>query len=81
MSLQNNEEILKEKDDKIDQIESLKLAFISEIEGLKESKEHLLQVIEEKNKEIEMKTELNSYSHGEGNYSMKKSMTHGKRKI
>ena len=76
MSLQSNEEILKEKYNKIEQIESLKLAFISEIEGLKESKKHLLQVIEEKNKEIEMKTELNSYSHGEGNYSMKKSMTH-----
>ena len=57
MSLQTNEELLKEKDDKIEQLETLKSTYISEIEGLKNSKEHLLHIIEEKNKELESKVE------------------------
>jgi len=57
MSLQSNEELLKEKDDKIEQLETLKQTYMTEIEGIKESKEHLIHVIEEKNKEIENRGE------------------------
>lgn len=58
MSLQSNEEILKEKDDKIEQLDALKQAFITEIDSLKESKNHLIVTLEEKNKELETKVDL-----------------------
>jgi len=69
MSLQSNEETLKEKDDKIEELETLKITFISEIEGLKESKDHLIQIIDEKNKEIETRSEVNTHPLGEENFS------------
>lgn len=60
ISFQSNEELLKEKDDRIEQLDSLRITYINEIEGLKESKEHLLQIIDEKNKELEIRVDTNS---------------------
>jgi len=50
---QEFEDILREKDEKIEKLEQIKLTHLSEIDGLKGSKEHLLGLIQEKNKEIE----------------------------
>ena len=47
------DEVLKEKDEKIEQLEQLKVSYTSELEALKNSKEHLFLMIQEKNKEIE----------------------------
>ena len=58
MALQSNEELLKEKDDKIEQLETLKQTYMIEIQGIKDSKEHLIHVIEEKNKELENRGEI-----------------------
>lgn len=62
MSLQGNEELVKEKDDKIEQLEELKQTFIAEIDSLKQSKNNLIQTLEEKNREIENRLETNVVS-------------------
>lgn len=60
MSLQTNEELVKEKDDKIEQLEELKQTFIVEIDSLKQSKNNLIQTLEEKNRELENRLETNA---------------------
>ena len=65
MKSQEFEELMREKDEKIEQLEQIKLTHLSEIDGLKGSKEHLLQMITEKNKEIEKIETFNSSLHND----------------
>ena len=65
MKSQEFEELMREKDEKIEQLEQIKLTHLSEIDGLKGSKEHLLQMISEKNKEIEKIETFNSSLHSD----------------
>lgn len=56
-------DFLKDKDEKIFQLEQIKLAHLSELDALKSTKEHLMQIIQEKNKEIEKIEVSNSSTH------------------
>ena len=62
MKSQEFDEMIKEKEEKIEQLEQLKMTHLSEIEGLKNSKDHLMQMIQDKNKEIEKIESINTSS-------------------